>query len=412
MLRPAESHNFLQKLFSKEQNATRLSGVDGAEGNAQENFKLMVRGFKRAEFSPAEITELLQLLAGLLHLSNVSLTECDGDILQLKDTASLEALENASLLLGLEQEELEILLQCRCMLLKGDILFTHRNEQQSASARCSLIKFIYSRIFDYIVHRLNKSAARHITKHGKQHSEAINRSKTIGILDIYGFESFGLENGLEQLCINYANDLELSLLSSLPDTSALLRDLHEGVFRRLDDSCRLLAQGQPRDDTHFWNGLFTYCASNQHLQNHTGMQQMQRSNQELAIPRNQHILFCLKGANGMQAAEAAANGTLLQHLQQEYLTSIGLVGAPQLQTRKAGGGLIGGPSAAGKVQERVFAVKHFAGTVLYGTDGWLELNNDRVRHPRSAAPSSYVKLKLPWLQQPATYKLCAPTDRA
>ncbi|CDI82366.1 hypothetical protein EAH_00066160, partial [Eimeria acervulina] len=66
--------------------------------------------------------------------------------------------------------------------------------------------------------------------------------------------------------------------------------------------------------------------------------------------------------------------------QQEYLTSIGLVGAQQLQTRKTGGGLIGGPSAAGKVQERVFAVKHFAGTVLYGTDGWLDLNNDRIEH--------------------------------
>ena len=82
----------------------------------------------------------------------------------------------------------------------------------------------------------------------------------------------------------------------------------------------------------------------------------------------------------MQAAEAAASGALLQHLQQEYLTSIGLVGAQQGQDRKGGGGVMGGTSAAGKVQERVFAVKHFAGTVMYGTDGWLELNNDRVRH--------------------------------
>lgn len=265
------------------------------------------------------------------------------------------------------------------------------------------------------------------------------------VLDIYGFESFGLENGLEQLCINYANerqqqlfvqqvieeevalytregvtspavtarnklahrrqnveheteqqpsgermkpqgsfraDLELSLLSSLPDTPALLRDLQEGVFRRLDDSCRLLAQGQARDDTHFWKDLFTYCASSkQYMHPHANVHQVQQSGQEPASARDQYILFCLKGANGMQAAEAAASGALLQHLQQEYLTSIGLVGAQQLQTRKTGGGLIGGPSAAGKVQERVFAVKHFAGTVLYGTDGWLDLNNDRVRTP-------------------------------
>ncbi|CDJ48979.1 Myosin IJ heavy chain, putative [Eimeria brunetti] len=385
MLRPADSHNFLQRLFSKGDNPDNMSAVDDAGGNAkvplevdQDNFELMVKGLKLAEFSAAEINDLLQLLAGLLHLSNVSLTEGDGDILQLQDIPSHEALKNASLLLGLEEEKLEVLLQCRCMLLKGDILLTHRNEQQSSSARCSLIKFIYSRLFDYIVHRLNESVARHLETRGQEQTEAIKGSKTIGILDIYGFESFGLENGLEQLCINYANErqqqlfvqqvieeevalyaregittpavtakskrvhrrqsteqegeqqlsgdgtkhgsfkaeLELSLLSSLPDTSALLQDLQEGVFRRLDDSCRLLAQGQPRDDTHFWNGLFTYW----------------------------------------------------------------LVGAQQLQARKGGGGLKRISSVAGKVQERVFAVKHFAGTVLYGTEGWLDLNNDRIEN--------------------------------
>ncbi|CDJ59533.1 hypothetical protein EMWEY_00057840, partial [Eimeria maxima] len=279
-------------------------------------------------------------------------------------------------------------------------------------------------------------------------------------LDIYGFESFGLENGLEQLCINYANekqqqlfvqqvieeevalytregvtspavaarnkashqrsnaeqeteqhltsekakppgsfkaDLELSLLSSLPDTSALLRDLQEGVFRRLDDSCRLLAQGQARDDTHFWNGLFTYCASTQQsIQPHKPLHLMQRSSNPANNARDQHILFCLKGTNGMQAAEAAASGALLQHLQQEYLTSIGLVGAQQLQARKGGGGVMGGTSAAGKVQERVFAVKHFAGTVMYGTDGWLELNNDRIEHELEHLVATSTK---PFLRQ-------------
>ncbi|CDI75430.1 hypothetical protein EPH_0005320 [Eimeria praecox] len=397
MLRPSETHNFLHKLFSKEQNTAEPNGVDDAEDNAhvppevdQENFRLMVKGFQHAEFSNAEITELLQLLAGLLHLSNVSLTKDHGEILQLQDTASQEALKNASFLLGLEEERLKILLQCRCMLLKGDTLFTHRNEQQSASTRCSLIKFIYSRLFDHIVRRLNECAARHLGTPGQQLEETTTGSKTIGILDIYGFESFGLENGLEQLCINYANerqqqlfvqqvieeevalytregvtspavaarnklahqrqnaeqeaadlqpsggrtkqsgsfkaDLELSLLSSLPDTPSLLRDLQEGVFRRLDDSCRLLAQGQARDDTHFWNGLFTYCSSStQPTQTQKCMHHVQRGSQETAGTREQHILFCLKGANGMQAAEAAANGTLLQHLQQDYLASIGLV---------------------------------------------------------------------------------------
>lgn len=148
--------------------------------SVQENFELMMKGFQLAEFSTSEITELLQLLAGLLNLSNVSLIRGDGDVLQVQDADAHEALKNAAFLLGIEEEELERLLQCRRMLLKGDILFTHRNEQQSITARCSLIKFIYSRLFDHIVHRLNESVARHLANHGQQHLETIKGSKTIG----------------------------------------------------------------------------------------------------------------------------------------------------------------------------------------------------------------------------------------
>ncbi|CDJ48978.1 FMVIB, related [Eimeria brunetti] len=404
MLRPQDSTKFLQRVFSKErQNPQRDETADQGDIVLKEvdrrNFESMVEALKRADFSSAEVDELLQLLGGMLHLSNVSFTKGQDDNLQLQDAAAEEALNRAASLLGVEGKALEEVLRCRRIVLKGDVVCTRRNEQQSSSVCCSLIKFIYSRLFDHIVQRLNDSAARHV--HGQQQAKQQtdrDKLKSIGILDIYGFESFGLENGLEQLCINYANErqqqlfvqqvieeevalysregvatpavaakskrvhqrqsteqdaelsgdgtkqgsfkeeLEHSLLSSLPDTSALLQDLQEGVFRRLDDSCRLLAQGQPRDDTHFWNGLFTYCAS---------ANAMQRKSHEVASAANEHILFCLKGANGMQAAEAAANGTLLQHLQQEYLTSIGLVGAQQLQARKGGGGLKGGPSVAG-----------------------------------------------------------------
>ncbi|CDI75431.1 Myosin IJ heavy chain, putative [Eimeria praecox] len=410
MLQPQDSTKFLQTVFCKEQQKARGEESTG-DGKIvlkevdRRNFESMVEALKRADFSTVEIDELLQLLAGLLHLSNVSFTKGKDDNLQLQDAAAENALNHAASLLGVDRKGLEEVLQCRRIVLKGDVLCTRRNEQQSSSVCCSLIKFIYSRLFDHIVQRLNDSAARHMQgqQPAKQQQDR-DSLKSIGILDIYGFESFGLENGLEQLCINYANerqqqlfvqqvieeevalytregvtspavaarnklahqrqnaeqeaadlqpsggrikpsgsfkaDLELSLLSSLPDTPSLLRDLQEGK----------------------------------------GMHHVQRGSQEPAGAREQHILFCLKGANGMQAAEAAANGTLLQHLQQDYLTSIGLVGAQQLQTRKTGGGLIGGQSAAGKVQERVFAVKHFAGTVLYGTDGWLDLNNDRVEH--------------------------------
>lgn len=178
-------------------------------------------------------------------------------------------------------------------------------------------------------------------------------------------------------CASFMANLERSLFSSLPDTSALLRDLQEGVFRRLDDSCRLLAQGQARDDLHFWRDLFAFCASSRQQQQQSIGKQQWQPGQVWQEASDQYLLFCLKGIHGLRAADAAASGQLLQQLQHSDLTSIGLVAAQQLSPRKAGGAATG-TATAGKVQERVFAVKHFAGTVLYGTDGWLDLNNDRV----------------------------------
>ncbi|KAL8441155.1 hypothetical protein Emed_007605 [Eimeria media] len=509
MLQPQDSDKFLQKVFSREQQQDtpqspgqgETSGEDQIPLDVdQENFAAMVEALKRAEFSLTEVEELLELLAGLLHLSNISFVEGQSGPLELQDEASQDALARAASLLGLNKEELKELLRCRRMRLKGDTVHTQRNQQQSFSACCSIIKFIYSRLFDYIVQRLNESAARQMRQRqqvnlGLNSQDGENAHNTIGnstklyrlgspgskevkakndllnnsiahcqqaftgicgriteshqvtascaaVLDIYGFECFGLENGLEQLCINYANEkqqqlfvqrvieeeialytregianpavtaaqrrqkqhgdkdeahhstkdkdlhetfkasLEKSLFSSLPDTSVLLRDLQEGVFRRLDDSCRLLAQGQQRDDLHFWKDLFAYCVSSKQ-DSEVGKRITSQQPQQQMSGAEQYLLFCLKGIQAVKAADAAANGQLLQHLQQEDLSSIGLVAAEQLAVQGLKGpsaASAAGKAAAGKVQERVFAVKHFAGTVLYGTDGWLELNNDRIEY--------------------------------
>ncbi|KAL8271397.1 hypothetical protein Esti_004731 [Eimeria stiedai] len=447
MLQPQQPLNSLQPQFlrAKQQDAELLEKEAQVQATAevplavdQENFFALAEALTRADFSFKEIDELLRLLAGLLHLSNISFCEDNGGLSELQDTDAKDALTWAASLLGLKENELKDLLRCRRVRLKGDLFFTWRNRQQSYGACCSLIKFIYNRIFDQTVQRLNRGFARHMQPQQRPNQEGAQTHKSVGILDIYGFECFGMENGLEQLCINYANEkqqqlfvqrviaeeialytregiansaitvrqkrqrhqgeqppspqcskekelhesfkasLKQSLFSSLPDTSVLLRDLQEGVFRRLDDSCRLLAQGQQRDDLHFWKDLFAYCVSSrQDIQFEKGVDLWQPKKAE------QYIFFCLKGIHGVKAADAAANGHLLQQLQLDDLNSVGLVAADQLisgRPRDAAGTNAAGKAAAGKVQERVFAVKHFAGTVLYGTDGWLELNNDRIEY--------------------------------
>ena len=57
-----------------------------------------------------------------------------------------------------------------------------------------MAKCIYSNLFDWIVFQINKA----LKTSKKVH-------KFIGVLDIYGFETFEI-NSFEQFCINYANE--------------------------------------------------------------------------------------------------------------------------------------------------------------------------------------------------------------
>jgi myosin heavy subunit len=59
--------------------------------------------------------------------------------------------------------------------------------------RDALAKYIYGRLFDIIVKKVNESLYR-----GKF-------GRNIGVLDIFGFEVFQF-NSFEQLCINYCNE--------------------------------------------------------------------------------------------------------------------------------------------------------------------------------------------------------------
>ena len=53
---------------------------------------------------------------------------------------------------------------------------------------------MYANLFDWIVIQINKA----LKTNAKTH-------KFIGVLDIYGFETFEI-NSFEQFCINYANE--------------------------------------------------------------------------------------------------------------------------------------------------------------------------------------------------------------
>lgn len=66
--------------------------------------------------------------------------------------------------------------------------------EQATVSRDALSKHIYAVLFNWIVMIVNKA----LESTGVRH-------KFIGVLDIYGFETFEI-NSFEQFCINYANE--------------------------------------------------------------------------------------------------------------------------------------------------------------------------------------------------------------
>jgi hypothetical protein len=70
---------------------------------------------------------------------------------------------------------------------------------QANDARDALAKELYSRIFTWLVAKINASTA------APPNPRAAAPPGTIGLLDIFGFESFQI-NRFEQLLINYANE--------------------------------------------------------------------------------------------------------------------------------------------------------------------------------------------------------------
>uniref|UniRef100_A0A673ZTJ0 Myosin VB n=1 Tax=Salmo trutta TaxID=8032 RepID=A0A673ZTJ0_SALTR len=113
---------------------------------------------------------------------------------EFKDLKNDPHLAHFCQLLGVELEQMEHWLCHRKLVTTSETYVKNMSRKQAANARDALAKHIYAHMFDWIVEYVNKS----LHTSSKQHS-------FIGVLDIYGFETFEI-NSFEQFCINYANE--------------------------------------------------------------------------------------------------------------------------------------------------------------------------------------------------------------
>uniref|UniRef100_A0A673CND0 Myosin X, like 1 n=1 Tax=Sphaeramia orbicularis TaxID=375764 RepID=A0A673CND0_9TELE len=151
-------------------------------------FDSVMEALKVMEFTEEEIRDVFKLLSAVLQMGNIEFMTAGGAQITSKGVVS-----NVSELLGLDSFQLSEVLTQRSMILRGEEICSPLTVEQAVDSRDSVAMALYSQCFSWIIMRINQKIK------GKENF------KSIGILDIFGFENFEV-NRFEQFNINYANE--------------------------------------------------------------------------------------------------------------------------------------------------------------------------------------------------------------
>ncbi|KAL2661502.1 hypothetical protein AAZX31_03G228400 [Glycine max] len=145
--------------------------------------------------SQNEQEAIFRVVAAILHIGNIDFAkgrEVDSSV--PKDDKAKFHLKTTSELLMCDVRALEDALCKRVMITPEEVIKRSLDPQSAAISRDGLAKTIYCRLFDWLVNKINSSIG-----------QDSNSKSLIGVLDIYGFESFK-SNSFEQFCINFTNE--------------------------------------------------------------------------------------------------------------------------------------------------------------------------------------------------------------
>ncbi|XP_051497410.1 unconventional myosin-Ia [Apus apus] len=249
-----------------------LPGVDDAA-----NFRAMQDAMRVIGFSPTEVTALLEVTAVVLKLGNVQLSSSfQASGMESCSIAEPQELQEICELIGLDPGILEQALCTRTVKARNETVHTTLSVPQGYYGRDALAKNIYSRLFDWLVNRINTSIQ---VKSG-------NQRKVMGVLDIYGFEIFQ-DNSFEQFIINYCNEKlqQIFILMTLKEEQEeyiregikwtpveffdntiicnLIENSKGGILAMLDEEC--LRPGVVNEDT-FLTKLNQLFATHKHYE--------------------------------------------------------------------------------------------------------------------------------------------------
>ncbi|XP_069496102.1 unconventional myosin-VIIa isoform X6 [Ambystoma mexicanum] len=150
-------------------------------------------------FTDTENWEISRLLAAILHMGNLRYEARTYDNLDACEVVYSTSLTTAASLLEVNPQDLMNCLTSRTIITRGETVSTPLSMEQALDVRDAFVKGIYGRLFVWIVDKINAAIYRPLSLEPKL------ARRSIGLLDIFGFENFTV-NSFEQLCINFANE--------------------------------------------------------------------------------------------------------------------------------------------------------------------------------------------------------------
>ncbi|XP_038120961.1 unconventional myosin-IXb isoform X4 [Culex quinquefasciatus] len=188
-LLPAEKYHYL--------NAKNLTLENCDE---KYEFSRLKQSMEMVGFSAEKQRRLFAVLSAVLLLGNVEFfpkksTYHHDESVQVRNP---EVVGLISELLRVKQETLLSALTSKRVKASGETLIMQYKLPEAIAARDALAKCLYGALFDWIVLQVNHALL--------NKDQTVHTGHSIGVLDIFGFEDFGLQNSFEQLCINYANE--------------------------------------------------------------------------------------------------------------------------------------------------------------------------------------------------------------
>ncbi|KAB1270473.1 Unconventional myosin-Ia [Camelus dromedarius] len=322
--------------------APRVDGMDDAS-----NFKALQSAMIVIGFSEEEFRQVLEVTAMVLKLGNVELAdEFQANGVPASGIRDGRGVQEIGELVGLNSVELERALCSRTMETAKEKVVTALSVIQAQYARDALAKNIYSRLFNWIVTRINESIK----------VDTGEKKKVMGVLDIYGFEILE-DNSFEQFVINYCNEKLQQVFIELTLKEEQEEYKREGIpWTKVD---------------YFDNGII--CDLIEH--NQRGILAM--LDEECLRPGVVSDSTFLAKLNQLFSKHEHYESKVTQNAQRQYDHSMGL---------------------------RCFRICHYAGKVTYNVNSFIDKNNDllfrdlsqamwKARHPllRSLFPEGDPK---------------------